>query len=251
MPIIGGARAAVAVVATLAVTLAQLNLPRDFWPRQDLLLYASVFVLTLIGLREGMESATRLSQSAQVRDYERNVRAVLGTGLSLIVAETGCSWDSVGVHVFRSRHRWRLRLLVNVGGVRLGSKPAMIWPRWRPGKGVIGKSWSNGSHVAVDWRSFYAASNATGRDVWRGLPASDRYGLSWGELQLTSDYVSIAARPIFRPDGQQIGCVVIDAPVPYADLMKPKVQEIMRDIATSVYQLGTPPSAWWKYHRQP
>ncbi len=247
MSITGGIRALAAVAATLAVTLAQLNLPRGFWPRQDPILYGSVAVLVVIGLHEGLGSAAQLSQAARVRDYERNIRAVLGAGLSLVVTETGCAWDSIGVHVFRSRYPWRLCLLVNIGGIRLGSKPSMQWPMWKPGKGVVGKAWSTGSHVAVDWRSFYTSANLAGRAAWTGLSPDDRYRLSWGELQLTSDYVSIAACPIFDSGGQQIGCVVIDLPVSHTDLLKPRVREIMRDVATAVHQLGTPPVTWWKY----
>jgi len=239
-------RAAAIFSAATVVTLAQLQLPsKKLWDKSSVALYAAVVVLALLATQDAAKLAGQTLQSGRLRRYERDVRAILSTGLAKAVSSSTIPWDSVGVHAFLLHGLWPWRRLVNVGGIRLGVRPSMAGPTWTPGKGVVGVAFKHKVFLAEDWGTVMVRANALGPARWRALPSVNRYGLSWGELQLTSDYVGICACPIYATSGKAIGCVSLDAPLTATKLSEPAVQVILRDVATGVCASGKPPRAWY------
>jgi hypothetical protein len=212
-------RAALVGLAASAITLAQLNLPSaGFW-------------------------------HGKVRSYERDIRALLSATLLSYVDEYKAPWDQVGVHAFLLKRSMFRRFLVNIGGIRLGSKPSMDSPPWRPGKGVVGLAFENRCPILEDWEQFFSQAMAEGPQFWERRSQRQRYSLSWGELQHTGGYHRILAYPIFSMKGKLIGCVSVDGPLSEDRLLESKSLNILRSLAASVALLGFPPVAWWGYNR--
>ncbi|GAA4472415.1 hypothetical protein GCM10023170_092170 [Phytohabitans houttuyneae] len=89
--------------------------------------------------------------------------------------------------------------------------------------------------VAEDWQSVYRAGNGDGPEKWMARPRSERYDLSWGELQLTAEYAGIVACPVFHPgNGKIIGCVAVTAPTTRRRLVERSMLTILRNLAHSV-----------------
>ncbi len=231
------------------LTSAQLNLPRkDFWDHKAL--WAAIAVVAYVTVHDLLVAALPSLQAKAVREYEQNIRATLSAGLCEVVNKFGVPWEEVGVHAFLIRGLPRFRRLVNVGGIRLGAKPSMTAPVWRPGKGVIGVSWDDDRIVAVNWNTFFRTHNSAGKTRWKSLDPKDRYGLTWGEFQLTSDYRTIVASPIYCQrgrSGKRMGCVAIDAPLTSAQANDPAMAQILRDVARMIELAGDPPQTWWTY----
>jgi len=250
-------RAILVALAGATTTAAQLDIPsKEFWSGHRYLLYASIFVLAYVAIAEALRISLPSIQARRVREYEQNIRSTLSSGLREVVDKFSLDWEEVGVHAFLVRGIRPFRRLVNVGGVRLSAKPSMTRPLWRPGKGVVGEAFRAGTPQPIDWEAFYAVANSAGRSAWRAqgmwyqrlFPRwGKKYGLSWGELQLTAEYKGIVAKPIFASGGRMIGCVTIDAPLSSADLAKPEMEAILRDVAGAVVLAGVPPRAWWSY----
>jgi hypothetical protein len=243
------ARALAFAAGAAMLTAAQLNLPKkEFWDRR--VLWAAIAVVAYVTVHDLFVAALPSLQAKRVREYEQNVRATLSAGLCEVVNKFGVSWEEVGVHAFLIRGLPHFRRLVNVGGIRLGAKPSMTAPIWRPQKGVVGVSWDKDCIVAVDWQSFYKTHNGAGKAAWKKLSVEDRYGLTWGEFQLTADYNVIVASPIYCQrgrSGQRMGCVVIDAPLTLAQANDPGMAQILRDVARMIELAGDPPQTWWTY----
>lgn len=241
-------RGLVIAASSAAVTLAQLGLPSDqYWAERTSLLYLATAAFSVVAFYEVSRAALVSLQAESVRAYERDVRAHLSEAL----VEVGSKFSTadlkqIGVHAFRVRGMWVFARLVNIGGLRLGKGPSMYRPRWRRGKGVVGRAWADGKTVAVDWSEVYTRANAQGPAKWRSLQARQRFGLSWGELQLTRRYERIVATPMYAPrTGRLIGCVAIDCPLPLVDVRSTAMDGVVTEVGRRVAELGRPPRAWW------
>jgi hypothetical protein len=225
--------------------MAQLGLPNDtFWKHEQPLVYACVILLAVVGIEEMIRRLAQTSTESRVSQYESDIHVILSVGLCQTAQKLSIQWDQIGVHAFLARGpRWRRRL-VNIGGLRIGSRPTMSGPDWRRGKGVVGRAWEEQKPVKEEWQTYAEAHLSDGKAAWSQKPAVERYGLSWGELYLTREYVGIAAAPIFHKNGSVIGCVAIDGPITGPALRSAELEQILRDVARSINKLGRPPALW-------
>lgn len=212
-------------------------------------------VRRLGGLGESQRLNLR-AQAAAVRAFEAEMEAATAATLMRVIAHLGLGVDQVGVHVFLARGlffrgRWIFGRLVLVGRLRIGARPSMHRPRWSPGKGILGRAWRHGTYVAEDWEAIRLRGEALGREKWVGLPADERYGMSWSELQASAGYRLIAARPVFdlvHQNDRILGCVAVDAQCGLPDSHR-ELQSILTDLANSVEAVEPPPRAWLNQRR--
>lgn len=232
--------AAVIVGSTAAVTLAQLNLPKDYWVTKPQVLYAAVIALALAALNQARFYA---ASPARIRAYEQNVRGTLDTGLQAIRNSTGVEFDQVGIHFFRIGGVLGRRM-VNIGSLRIKPEPSMIDPIWTKGKGVVGQAWKQDHFLAVDWEDCFDRWNLLGRQSFKKLPKDQRYYLSWGMLQNTRGYKRISASPVRNSSGKVIGCVAVDTPASQAAMANASLAQALHDMSIAVSGLGRPPIGW-------
>jgi hypothetical protein len=228
----------------LGVTLAQLNLPSDtFWSSWPALLYVALALLMITAVHELLSFVSYFQQLGKIRSFDRDVRAVLSAGIACIEKASGAHWQSVGISTYAMKRTWRRDLRL-VEDLRLGGSSTRLFSRWRPGKGVIGASFSTGEEICRDWETYFKESMSRGRTEWNALDDSERYGLSWGQLMRTEQLSWISAFPVFRPNGRTIGVVAVDAPV---DLSTTTVSRVLRDVGAALGDVGKPPGSWWSY----
>lgn len=245
--------------ATVALTMAQLNLPdAEFWVDRDTELYVALTGLALLAAYDSITGTLAAAQSASVREFERSVRSCLSEAFLEVRAEFPAAQPTeIGVHAFRIRGVWPFRRLVNIGGIRLGADPSMTRPVWKKGRGVVGRAWRERRFVAEDWEAVYAAADTAGASAW-GQPVlpiallswwrrgrDGPYSLTWGELQLTFQYKRIVAIPTYASNGRLRGGVSIDTALPFADARSSKMRSILDRLAAKVGALDKPPRAWW------
>jgi hypothetical protein len=237
----GTVRAVVLAASTAIITLAQLNKPsKEYWDGRGLLLYLATALFATAVAQELIALGFKSLTAHKVREFERNVRTHLSEALiDLQALYAVAPMTAIGVHAFRIRGLPPFWALSNIGGLRLGDSPYMSRPRWRKGHGVVGRAWKESRVIIEDWADYYKQSNAAGPQSWKKKNCP--YGLSWGLLQLTSDYKGIIAVPIYGHKGS----VSIDAPLTKAQLEHPKVTSILTTLARRVGDLGSPPAAWW------
>lgn len=228
---------ALAVAAATTVTLCdQMGLPSStFWAERHRLVYASIGILALLALEETVRRIRQVRHAEHAYERERNMRAAMAAAMRLTVEQLSVPWDELGVHAFYLRRGPFVRLR-HVGGLRLGLKPSMVDPWWRPGKGVVGAAATAKDTVCENWEEFYRQGLAAGPEGWSKRPIRQRYGLSWGELKLTADYKGIVAAPIFRAtrSGRLVGTVVIDGPLSRDQMKNRDMDEILRTLAIGV-----------------
>jgi len=241
--VVKGVVLTVIAVATASVTLAQLNLPHDFWPSQDRLLYAAVAVLSFAAVTQIIQYVHWATSAQQVREYERNMRAVLAVGIKQVAAQTSAPMSSVGIHVFVVVGGVR-KCLVNVGSLRLDPAPCMDAPVRRKGKGVVGMAWKKNRDMLEDWQRYFDTNDQVGLQTFNAKPSGDRFGLTWDEFQLTKGYQRIWASPIRSNNGAIVGMITVDAPASRDELKRNELQDQLRQVVVSVRRLGKPPVAW-------
>jgi hypothetical protein len=231
--------------AVLVVTAAQLALPSAlFWSERKPVLYVAVALFMVAAMHELFSFVSYFQQLKKIRLYDRDVRAVLSATISQIETATAAQWKMIGASVFCVRGVPLRRQLAQIEDLRLGGGATRVQPRWSPGKGIVGTSFSSEELVCKDWEGFFKEAMSSGRSMWDDRPPVERYGLTWGELVRTESHTWIAAFPIFCPRGKSIGTVVVDAP---ADLSNPVVARILRDAAATMGDIGKPPNSWWNY----
>lgn len=236
----------------MGLTAADLDLPsKEFWEPRKSWLYICLIIAFLVSATSQTLNALAVKADAvSVRAFEAEVEAAMAATLLRVVKCFGVGVDQVGVHVFlfRGGFIWGqvYGRLVLVGRLRIGARPRMHRPRWAPGKGVVGRAWQSNNYVAEDWADVRDKGMALGPEKWHGLPAVQRYGMSWQELEASREYRLIAARPIINlvdGNGRASGCVVIDAqcglPTTHTEL-----QSILAELASSIEELEAPPKAW-------
>jgi hypothetical protein len=85
---------------------------------------------------------------------------------------------------------------------------------WRKGKGAIGRCWADDDEVLVNVEGELQSLT---RDEFEALPRSDRYAMTWRELNATRTYSAIIATPLHGgPPGAPAfrGCLSIDVRAP-------------------------------------
>jgi hypothetical protein len=229
----------------LGVTLAQVNLPNAaYWEAHGTLLYIAVILLMVTVVHELFSFVSYFRHLGKIRNFDRNIRAILSATISQIEKATGAQWQSIGVSSYCIRGApWRQALLL-VEDLRLGGGVTRQFPRWRPDKGLIGRSYVDEDVVCEDWQKFFKESMALGRDAWLGRTEKERYGLTWGELMRTGQLVWIAACPVYSEAGKAIGVVAVDAPM---DLSVAAVEPVLREVGAALGDVGKPPGSWWSY----
>ena len=235
------------ILATYAgaeLSLAQLALPNaTIYAHNHALSYVAVGAVALLGLSEGTSLAAGRLQQGQVADYEEHLKARLVATLLTTRDVTGLSESQIGVHVFMTRRR-RSRRLHRVGGLRISAKPSLHRPKWKIGKGIVGRAAATNQYEGVDWQALVGYQIPRGAALWRELDQKTRYGMNWGELNRSEEYERIAARPVYGRSGNLIGAVVVDSGTPYLG-MESLLDPILRLAAREFGTLGRPPFSWW------
>lgn len=231
-------------LGAFGVALAQLGLPsKTFWPAHSLLLYVALAMFMVTVLHELLNIASFFRQLRDIRKFDHELRAVLSAGIAQIEKKSGVDWQSVGISSYcvRGLVRKDLRL---VEDLRLGVAARILMPKYRPGKGVVGLCFTTAEAISRDWGEFFKSSVAAGREAWLERAATERYGLSWGELMRTEHLTWVSATPVFSPDGRSIGVVSVDAPV---DLSTDAVAQVLRELGVALGDVGKPPTSWWSF----
>jgi hypothetical protein len=149
-------RALLIAASSAMVTLAQLNLPKNYWNKHSAWLYVATGTFSLMAFWEVVRNAVLSIQSDAVRAYEREIRGHLSEAmLSTKDKFPQADLMLVGVHAFRIRGIPPFRRLVNVGSLRLGTFPTLASPKWRRGKGVVGLAWESEHTIVEDWEVFF------------------------------------------------------------------------------------------------
>ncbi|QFZ18468.1 hypothetical protein [Saccharothrix syringae] len=238
-------RVLVIAPAVPVVTLAQLNLPSaQFWHGLRPVLYVAVGLCLLATVHELGSFVSYFGHLGALRSYDQDVRALLSATLSRVEAGTGIDWRSVGVSAYCLRGvPWRRRLIM-IDELRLGSGPMPGQPPLRPGKGVVGVACKRSEGVCSNWEDYVKVSIAMGRQRWERQDKEARFGLTWGELLRTESLTWVSAFPVYSRTAKLVGVVAVDAPT---DLSGADVSRVIRDLAASMGDVGSPPRSWWSY----
>jgi hypothetical protein len=239
---------AVGALSLVPVTLAQLGIPTDvFWDARTPALLAAVAV-SAAASASGLGGAILVERNAPaISRFDDEVHFRLTSLVASIAAGAGVSHEECSAHGFFIKGTRRKARLVNAGRVRTRSSPSMNAPQWRVGKGVIGRSAATGDYVQVRWGTLSSSAIQQGRQRWKGLSSSDRWGLNWGELHHTHDYELICAAPIFDRGGKLIGVVSFDGPE-HLHVRAGYLRDDLRSAARSLSDLWPPPKGWWISH---
>lgn len=147
---------------------------------------------------------------------QRKRRTALDDGCRQIAAHIDSCCPSVelrrvGIHVWRVAGPWFARRLERDAKFLIRDRrgSAVAWTR---GKGVFGLAWKERAPVIVDLdQTLYPL--ATSEQAFMDLPAEDRLGLSWDEVQRTKHYKTIYAAPLFDRSSTKpeiLGLVAVD-----------------------------------------
>jgi hypothetical protein len=244
-------RALLLALSGAVVTLAQLNLPADFWSHHKGSLWASVSVLALLILMDAGNELTYAFQERQIRTYDKDLRSILSGAAGAMVTLSGVPWDQVAVRYYRKRgwlHRPRLRL---VAAIMAGADVEEPRRNIKPGVGVVGTAFKDQEVIIEEWAAFVRQANAERREAWEKRPAESRYGLTWGQLQhQTSRPDAMIASPTFAASGDPTGCILLSGALKLPDLESEGTRRILEDLATSLDRLGSPPRGWWRAHER-
>jgi hypothetical protein len=235
-------------IATASIALAQLGIPDAyFWTHMQPGLIGSVAVLAVTSLGGLGNSITTHVNAEKIASFRAHVEASL-TALTLAAGEAGSvDFCEVGAHAFLAKRKGPGARLANIGGVRVNGYPIMHNPRWKSGKGIVGLSFKSGSFVPIDWGAWSSRRIREGRAAWDEMSKEQRYGLNWGELQLSRDYQAIMAHPIHNSLGVAVGVVAIDGPVGL--LNDPGTMEtLLSSAAANIAGVCPPPTGWWSTH---
>jgi hypothetical protein len=201
-----------AVFATIAfavLTVANAaKLPnKELWERNDLLPWL------LIGT--GLVTAVRQAVIYQDRRVRRR-KSALDDACREVAAhiDSRCpniALRDVGVHVWRvAGPRFAKRLEREARFLIRDRRPSAV--AWVRGKGVFGLAWEEKAPVIVDLETaFYPL--ATSQDEFMALPAGNRLGLTWDEVQRTKHYKTIYAAPLFNRSSTKpeiLGLLAVD-----------------------------------------
>lgn len=195
------------VFAVLTVANAA-KLPKDEWWQRG-----AVLPWILIGT--GLVTAVR--QTVVYLDRRRRKRrTALDDGCRQIAAHidrtcAGIQLRHVGIHVWRVAGPWFARHLERDAKFLIRDRRGSAVP-WTRGKGVFGLAWEAKAPVIVDLeQDLYPL--ATSQNDFMTLPAEERLGLSWDELQRTRHYKTIYAAPLFNRSSTKpeiLGLVAVD-----------------------------------------
>ncbi len=241
-------RACLTAGALGVVTAAQLGLPsKGFWDKQVALQWASIAVLTVFVLYEAVAELNYVARAKAIREYEANARAILSTAIAGIVGYTGAAWDGITVRYYR-RRSWIRPLLHQVVAVKAGADADEAHLTVKPGVGLVGTAYQEKGTIAEDWDAFLNAARAD-RAAWEKRSVTERYGLNWGQLQISHRAAGVIASATFSPpDGDLEGCILVAGPLKKADLEAEPMMEILDALATDLRELGSPPRGWWRAH---
>jgi hypothetical protein len=69
--------------------------------------------------------------------------------------------------------------------------------RWEKGKGVVGISWRDRKSQGIELADLYELWRASTAEVFDALPADQRWGLTYAEVDATQDYTGIVVVPLY------------------------------------------------------
>ncbi|GAB2572727.1 hypothetical protein [Kribbella endophytica] len=241
-------RALLLALSTAVVTLAQLDLPDNFWDRHRTTLWASAAILSLLILINTGHEVTYFVQSRRIREYDKDVRAVLSGAAGRMVTLCGVPWDQVAVRYFRRRSWVRRGRLAPVAAIMAGADVDEPQRHVKAGTGIVGTAFKDQEVVTEEWAALVRQADTEGRKAWEKRPPEHRYGLSWGQLQQTAPHSGMIASPTFAPSGRPNGCILISGELKGPDLESEATRRVLRDLAVALDRLGPPPRGWWSAH---
>lgn len=229
------------------VTLAQLNLPAGLWVRHQGVLWVSAAVLAAIVLADASGEANYLLKARQIREYDRNLRSILSSGLGRAMTVCGADWDQLEVRYYRKRGLLARRLGL-VAAIKAGADLRDAHRVVKSGVGLAGTAFKTQEVVAQAWADYVHEATEAGRAAWEQRPESERFGMMWGELQYSPRHEGVIANPIFSSSGAPVGCILLSGALKLSDLRSEGIERILEGMATSLDLLGEPPRGWWRAH---
>ncbi|WP_328329966.1 hypothetical protein OHA70_07500 [Kribbella sp. NBC_00382] len=251
MIVLRGLRAGLLALSGAVVTLAQLNLPKDFWAKYTEVQWASVVILALLIGLDTVHEFNYFIRVRQIQGYEQDLRAVLSAAISGIVTATGVPWDGVAVRYYRLRGPAYRRRLVPVTAVMAGADLEEARREIRKGAGLVGVAFREQEILAEEWNEFVRVATLQGRKAWEQRSEDARFGLSWGEVRSSLRADGMVASPTFASaNGKPDGCILVSGILNLAELKSDETRRVLDDLATVLDRLGPPPPGWWSAYER-
>lgn len=206
------------VAAILAIYLAVGNILRGVdvpneafwlpWKTSFIALLVAAIYVPVYGFYKALDARYE-SQDREVNERQRDLSIHCQQGAAALLGQCPeTSLNELTVQVWRCRDdetfdrraRFFLPHYHKSSGVE-----------WRMGKGVAGTAWAQEQPVVVDLAPLHERAKV-GERAFNALPADERYGMSYQELQASSDSRGVAAYPLFstEPVRTLLGIFLID-----------------------------------------
>lgn len=247
------ARAALLASAGTAVTLSQLNLPsRGFWDHRSSILWIAVLILAWFVMYDATKSVFRVVRSAQIVEYDHDLRVILGAFIRQVVAITGAPWDEVAVCYYLHRRWWRRGTVSHISSMSMSGDGWDCDRTVHRDVGLVGVAMAEEAIIVEEWSHFVQEATYAGQKAWAERSKRARYGLTWGQLRRAGMAQPQAqmASPTFSAKGKIDGCLLLSGTIKIPALMDNKVRRELDNVATTLYRLGRPPAGWWTAHER-
>lgn len=213
------------------------------WVNRPVVLFPALLSISLWSIYKTFDEAlagVRAKEKTRLDHIRNGADQLLKSTLVHLQRLTDLPFPDLGLHLFLvTKPKGFRQPLVqqHILRVKLSSFPPSTGITWTSGKGVIGLCWSSRAFQAHDLHSAYLPYAHYSEAQWNGLPARQRFGLTFEEFTRTSEYAgTIFAAPILADMGQKyLGCVSLDAPGPsFQRLNTFEVKESLQVVADAV-----------------